>query len=147
MLGTAGKNSPISFRFVTKYFTFVGHYPGTGSPGMCLKGKDDQKTDNMRKTIYLPFIALALMATSCNTKKAAVPQGGIRVENLDKTANPRTDFYQYACGGWMAANPLTDEYSRFGSFDQLAENNRTQIKSLIEDLAHKQSEQIGRAHV
>ncbi len=94
----------------------------------------------MRKTIYLPFIALALMATSCNTKKETVQKGGIQMANLDTTANPRADFYQYACGGWMKANPLTDEYSRFGSFDQLAENNRTQIKSLIEELAKKQSE-------
>ena len=94
----------------------------------------------MRKTIYLPFIALALMATSCNTKKETVQKGGIQRANLDTTANPRADFYQYACGGWMKANPLTDEYSRFGSFDQLAENNRSQIKSLIEELAKKQSQ-------
>ena len=40
----------------------------------------------------------------------------------------------------MKANPLTDEYSSFGSFDQLAENNRTQIKGLIEELAKKQSQ-------
>ena len=94
----------------------------------------------MKTRIYLPFIALALMATSCNSKKEAVQKGGIQIANLDQTANPRDDFYQYACGGWMKANPLTDEYSRFGSFDQLAENNRSQIKSLIEDLAHQQSQ-------
>lgn len=92
------------------------------------------------KTIYLPFIALALMATSCNAKKESVQKGGIQMANLDTKANPRADFYQYACGGWMKANPLTDEYSRFGSFDQLAENNRSQIKSLIEELAKKQSQ-------
>ena len=40
----------------------------------------------------------------------------------------------------MKANPLTDEYSSFGSFDQLAENNRTQIKGLIEELAKQQSQ-------
>ena len=73
------------------------------------------------------------MATSCNSKKRQEQKGGIRLANLDQTANPRDDFYQYAWGGWMKANPLTDEYSRFGSFDQLAENNRTQIKSLIEE--------------
>ena len=94
----------------------------------------------MKTRIYLPFIALALMATSCNSKKEAAQKGGIQIANLDQTANPRNDFYQYACGGWMKANPLTDEYSRFGSFDQLAENNRSQIKSLIEDLAHQQSQ-------
>ena len=94
----------------------------------------------MKTRIYLPFIALALIATSCNSKKEAAQKGGIQIANLDQTANPRNDFYQYACGGWMKANPLTDEYSRFGSFDQLAENNRSQIKSLIEDLAHQQSQ-------
>ena len=100
----------------------------------------------MRTKFYLPFIALALMATSCNSKKEAEQKGGIRLANLDQTANPRDDFYQYACGGWMKANPLTDEYSRFGSFDQLAENNRTQIKSLIEELAKQQAQPGSVAH-
>ena len=94
----------------------------------------------MRTKFYLPFIALALIATSCNSKKEATQESGIRLTNLDQTINPRNDFYQYACGGWMKANPLTDEYSSFGSFDQLAENNRTQIKGLIEELAKKQSQ-------
>lgn len=94
----------------------------------------------MRTKFYLPFIALALIATSCNSKKEATQESGIRLANLDQTINPRNDFYQYACGGWMKANSLTDEYSSFGSFDQLAENNRTQIKGLIEELAKKQSQ-------
>ena len=94
----------------------------------------------MRTKFYLPFIALALIATCCNSKKEATQESGIRLANLDQTINPRNDFYQYACGGWMKANPLTDEYSSFGSFDQLAENNRTQIKGLIEELAKKQSQ-------
>ena len=94
----------------------------------------------MRTKFYLPFIALALIATSCNSKKEATQESGIRLTNLDQTINPRNDFYQYACGGWMKANPLTDEYSSFGSFDQLAENNRTQIKGLIEELAKQQSQ-------
>ena len=80
------------------------------------------------------------MATSCNTKKETVQKGGIQMANLDTTANPRADFYQYACGGWMKANPLTDEYSRFGSFDQLAENNREQLKTLVDSLGAQKNE-------
>jgi putative endopeptidase len=60
---------------------------------------------------------------------------GIRLANLDTTALPGTSFYQYACGGWMKDHPLTAEYARFGSFDQLAENNRVQLHGLIEELA------------
>ena len=77
--------------------------------------------------------------TGCEGKKEM--NAGIRPENMDLTAQKGADFYQYACGGWMKANPLTDEYSRFGTFDQLAENNREQLKGLIGEIAASQHEQ------
>ena len=81
------------------------------------------------------------MATSCNSgKQPADLNAGILLANLDTTAQAGADFYQFACGGWMKNNPLPAEYSRFGSFDQLAENNRKQIQTLIEQLSAQQHE-------
>ena len=79
------------------------------------------------------FLLISIMTTSCNKPLTS----GIDPTNLDTTAVPGTDFYQYACGGWMEKNPLTGEYSRFGSFDKLAENNRQQLRDLIEEIASK----------
>lgn len=79
-------------------------------------------------------VVFMLMLTSCNNNKLS---SGIDLKNLDTTAIAGNDFYQYACGGWMKNNPLTDEYARFGSFDKLAENNREQLKGLIEEIASK----------
>ena len=94
----------------------------------------------MKVIQYLPMIALCLMTTGCNSNKKAGETSGFELANLDTTALPGTSFYQYACGGWMKNNPLTDEYSRFGSFDQLAENNRKQLRGLIEELAASKHE-------
>ncbi len=61
---------------------------------------------------------------------SAAAQGiGIKMENMNPAVKPGTDFYQYACGGWIKNNPLKPEFSRFGSFDVVAENNKNQIKS------------------
>ena len=73
------------------------------------------------------------MMIGCNEKKDAQTIG-IDPANLDTTVTPATDFYQYACGGWMNNHPLGGEYARFGSFDQLAEDNRSRLKELIEAL-------------
>ena len=60
---------------------------------------------------------------------------GLDLTNLDSSVSPKSDFYQYATGGWMKKNPLPAEYSRFGTFDQLGENNRKQINELILELS------------
>ncbi|MDE6197593.1 MAG: M13 family metallopeptidase, partial [Muribaculaceae bacterium] len=66
--------------------------------------------------------------TGCG--KSEAPKG-IDTANLDTEVSPKADFYDYACGGWMKNNPLKPEYSRFGTFDQLGEKNREQVRELV----------------
>ena len=62
---------------------------------------------------------------------------GIKMENLDKTVKPADDFYMFATGGWQKLNPLPAAYSRFGSFDQLQEDNNKRINSILSELEKK----------
>ena len=75
---------------------------------------------------YLTVAAVCLSMAACNSGKTGALTTGIDLANLDTTALPGTDFYQYACGGWMKNNPMPAEYSQYGSFTILAENNRKQ---------------------
>ncbi len=90
------------------------------------------------KPILLTFAFSSLLSMSAaeNGKIA-----GVNPANIDNSVDPRVDFYNYACGGWMKANPIGDEYSRYGSFDALAENNKLQLKTLFEELAQSKQEQ------
>ena len=88
----------------------------------------------MKKISYAVLsIAFASTITMCTTKS---PKGVDRA-NLNDSVAPKEDFYEYACGGWMKANPLKPEFSRFGTFDQLGENTREQVKSLVTSLDTK----------
>lgn len=64
---------------------------------------------------------------------------GLNLKNLDKTAAPNQNFYQYTCGGWMQNHPLPNEYSRFGSFDKLAADNQEKLKNVVLEIAAKQN--------
>ena len=91
----------------------------------------------MKVKKMFPLVAVGLLALAgCNNKPQEVPvtNPAINLANLDSTVTAGEDFYQYACGGWMKSNPLTPEYSRYGIFEQLMENNNKQLKALVEEL-------------
>ena len=86
----------------------------------------------MKKTMF----TIMLMA-SASLGSYAQTGTGIDLANLNQTVRPGDDFYQYACGGWMKNNPLPAAYSRFGSFDQLQEDNNKRINTILGDLQKK----------
>ncbi len=75
-------------------------------------------------------MALAMMTASASAQL----KSGINLNDLDKSVRPADDFYEYACGGWMKANPLPAAYSRYGSFDRLAEDNNKRINGILKEL-------------
>lgn len=58
---------------------------------------------------------------------------GIDPRNIDRTVNPASDFYKFAAGGWLAANPIPAEYSRWGSFNELIEKNMRDLHTILEE--------------
>ena len=80
----------------------------------------------MRHTLLLSLFAAVAAAQG-------IP--GFSVGNLDKTADPCVDFYQYTCGGWMAKNPVPADQSIWGQANQLIERNRAILQNILEKAA------------
>lgn len=80
--------------------------------------------------------------TACSTtespKTEAVP--AIDKANFDESIVRNDDFYQWATGGWQKNNPLKPEYSRYGSFDVLRENNEVRINELFSQMTKSEAE-------
>ncbi len=91
----------------------------------------------MKYKFFFPLMALPLII-ACGGRQAALTTG-IDLANMDTTVAPGADFYRYATGGWADAHPLTAEYSRFGSFEMLDENNAKQLRELIEQVAAQEN--------
>ena len=91
----------------------------------------------MKKT-FLTIATMAIIATGC--QKKAQLTSGINLDNFDTTARLQDDFYQYACGGWMANNPLDAEHSRYGAFDVLAENALKNVNDIIDSVSKNENE-------
>ena len=82
------------------------------------------------KTIMM----MAISAFSLSLSAQETLKSGINMGDLDQSVRPADDFYEYACGGWMKANPLPAAYSRYGSFDRLGEDNNKRINGILKEL-------------
>ena len=75
----------------------------------------------MKKITMVAALAVAALAADAQVPAAA--QGavhGVNKADMDMSVRPGDDFYQYAGGGWLKANPMKPEYSSYGVFNDLA---------------------------
>src|SRR5438874_1725473 len=89
---------------------------------------------NLKNGSAILLIALGLVSfTSENASKFS--NKGIKRSNLDTTVNPATDFYLFANGGWLKNNPIPETEARWGSFNELQENNNAALRKVLEEAA------------
>ena len=94
----------------------------------------------MKKLTFI--LASALLMTACATTQSEKQEGvpAIDKTNFDESIVRNDDFYQWATGGWQEKNPLKPEYSRYGSFDVLRENNEIRINDLFNEMTESEAE-------
>ncbi|MBH8557781.1 M13 family metallopeptidase [Hymenobacter negativus] len=80
----------------------------------------------------------ATVAAGPPTKTGPTPPQkgvGINIANIDPSVKPCEDFFHYASGNWLKNNPIPAAESRWGSFNELANNNNATLRAILEQAA------------
>ncbi|MBV9399718.1 MAG: M13 family metallopeptidase [Bryobacterales bacterium] len=87
----------------------------------------------MRFPYLLLLTAGAVLAQQNQAQINSAPQNpGFDIKYIDRSADPCVDFYKFSCGGWISANPLPPDQSRWGRFDALQDRNRAILQNVLE---------------
>jgi len=61
-------------------------------------------------------------------------QSGIDRSAFDASIKPSDNFFRYVNGTWLRNNPIPPEYSRWGAFAKLHDDNLTSLRNILDDL-------------
>lgn len=93
----------------------------------------------MHKTLVASLSLLLCGALWCEPS-----QSGLDLKNLDLSVSPAQDFFQYSNGGWLKSHPIPADKPRWGTFNQLYENNQALLQQILIEVSQKSGDENSR---
>ena len=96
----------------------------------------------MKKKNLIAMMILCTVATGCaekkdqpteTTEKEVVP--AINLAYMDQSIKPGDDFFRYANKGWLDTHPIPEEYTNFGAFTEIDQQNELLIQDIINEVS------------
>lgn len=102
---------------------------------------------NISKLMILLLLLTGIVSACCNDKNTETMEKtpAILLDNMDTNVNPGDNFFKYVNGKWMSENEIPAEYSQYGAFTELFENNQKQLSTLVEEVTKNTDVQPGSA--